>query len=1537
MAEIVQIRVRTIGTKTATEDLKQLREHVDYLNKTPVVVKVDATGLASVTKYNNSLASLKRAENAVQVATEKRRMAEAELATQAERTRTEIHRTATARERAAAASENAAAAASRLATQEERTRTESVRLATQQERTATETQRTATAQEKANAAMQRGVVQHNAMNDSLRRTISQYVSLGIVISRVVGYLRDAVQEMKAVDTALVEVQKTTGYTREETERLTDAAYELATAYGRTASEILNAAAEYARAGFKANLEDMTELSALLQNVGDLEAKTASKFLIATNAAWKLNGSYDSLLRVIDGLNEQTNQSAVDMDALTSGITVAGAVFANAGESVQTFAGMLGAGVATTARSGSEIARGLRTIAMNVRQIKGELDDGEIIDAASISDAAKALDSVGISVADARGELRLTSDVLGELAKKWNSLTTAEQSYLAQSLAGKRQANILTTLMQNWGEVERQIGLYADGAGSALKENEIYLNSWEAKTKQLSAAWTKFVDGIVSTDAIKGALDGIIKLVGFLDSDVGHLALVMVGVPTLIYTVVTAFNALKTAVIALNGAMAANPLFLLLGLGAGAIYGIVKLADALTTTTEEYAEAAQEAATAYQQAQAEIEQLKSKTEALTDAEKARLRVLEEEAKLRRQESIDAAKQYLASKYSAYAVNTEEYARLQRELEKVELGKEGPIIARMREIESSSGIPQYAGSLVGRYLDANKALGESKDTAEIKKLTKESDALKQEIIDLTKELQDYSELMGDEFPESAASALRYLNIVIDAMDGVRDSVGKAGEETENTVQPVNKLKERLQAVSDAADDMDTAIGGVTEALSKYGENSVQVYEAMEKLEKTIPGATDGLYDFETAAWKVEAAEYADKTALLDFIDSAKQAKLQPLIDEMERASAAALALAGSIALAMPGGYNEQFLEPYRTNPTLDKLKAEKASWDSWIANLRQRSDYKSADTSTTTTGRTSTGSSTDPELARRQGILELRKAELAFLQASGASQDKIVAKQKEIQSALHDVAERMREISGETADTVALSTEWWNAEKAILDIQQEIFDTLKGIIDEYYDAAVTDKEKELSLEEKILEVQKAQVALENAQNERTVRYYNAATGQWERTANRQNVKAAQDALAKAQDDLNKYQKEQAWAEFKSAWEYVADQIKAGAMTFAEAYDYMYAKMKDIQDKYDYDMGMVLEDSIGGFKGLNVTIKDFTGDMAKGLTDAVGTLKAKLDEFTTAIDAFKGAFDDVREKLASGELTGFEDAYQLLYDRALELDRLYGTGMAGALQNAIAGMDRTSLTIDELWKQVVVTLMRANSVNWYGADAATQAYLHAQNEALAKTIGATYDPSGYWSLGGQHLYDPNAGGGGSTASAGPNPSVSYTPTSSGSGSGAGMPDTVYVGGLPFGVSGGRVNNTAGFMEGTIFTDSSGRQWRMDAGGYLSLYSAYDSGGVLRGMGGIKATARDELVLPPDVTAKMLDPVNNEYSLRAIDDLRWMFGLRDRPRGISDVRSLTQNNGATYNFGGITLTEEQARRTTVYEFAQLARGLGSYSHRAV
>ena len=374
---------------------------------------------------------------------------------------------------------------------------------------------------------------NSLLGDSIGRVLLKMAAwqvFGDLISKAVGSFRDALNTLKAVDTEMVNVQKVTDYSKAQMEALEETVYSLASAYGRTADEITSMYTTFARAGYLGDqLDSMAELGTLLANIGDISQDTASKFLLAVDAAWKLNGSESELMTVMDGLNEITNKNAVDMEALTSGITVAGSVFAEAGESVQTFSALVGAGVAATQRSGSEISRGLRTIIMNIRQIKGETEDGELIDGESIAKASNALrEYAGISTM-ANGQLRESSAVLSDLAGKWDTLDTVAQSAIAEALAGKRQANILTALMGNWNVVEKMMQDYADGAGSALRENEIYLDSWEAKSKQLTASWTEFVSHLIETDTIKGALDGVIGLVELLDSEGGHLIVTIGGI------------------------------------------------------------------------------------------------------------------------------------------------------------------------------------------------------------------------------------------------------------------------------------------------------------------------------------------------------------------------------------------------------------------------------------------------------------------------------------------------------------------------------------------------------------------------------------------------------------------------------------------------------------------------------------------------------------------------------------------------------------------------------------------------------------------------------------------------------------------------------------------------------------------------------------------------------------------------------------------------------------------------------------------------
>ena len=104
------------------------------------------------------------------------------------------------------------------------------------------------------------------------------------------------------------------------------------------------------------------------------------------------------------------------------------------------------------------------------------------------------------------------------------------------------------------------------------------------------------------------------------------------------------------------------------------------------------------------------------------------------------------------------------------------------------------------------------------------------------------------------------------------------------------------------------------------------------------------------------------------------------------------------------------------------------------------------------------------------------------------------------------------------------------------------------------------------------------------------------------------------------------------------------------------------------------------------------------------------------------------------------------------------------------------------------------------------------------------------------------------------------------------------------------------------------------------------------YDAGGILRGLGGIKATREDEAILPPDITRAMLSPTRNGAFADRMDELRYLYGIKRGGvlSGMSRASSIgTQNNGDIFQLGNVTLTEQQAKNTTVYDFAQIARTL--------
>ena len=84
------------------------------------------------------------------------------------------------------------------------------------------------------------------------------------------------------------------------------------------------------------------------------------------------------------------------------------------------------------------------------------------------------------------------DILDDMAGKWGTLSKAQQTALAQTVAGVRQYTQLVALMENWdnGDNDSMIANLdtAYGASGALQEQaDIYAESWEASKDRVQAA------------------------------------------------------------------------------------------------------------------------------------------------------------------------------------------------------------------------------------------------------------------------------------------------------------------------------------------------------------------------------------------------------------------------------------------------------------------------------------------------------------------------------------------------------------------------------------------------------------------------------------------------------------------------------------------------------------------------------------------------------------------------------------------------------------------------------------------------------------------------------------------------------------------------------------------------------------------------------------------------------------------------------------------------------------------------------------------
>ena len=488
MASTIQLDVK-VNKAQATADIQAVAQAADAVAKSPHVISFSVKGAEVIIKEAKSATTAQH---------------EAEAATQ----------------RRITAEKNLEAAATRRATAEINAASKSEQA---QERAALQTQRHSDKMEELAARTNQATSASNALSVALGSIAAR--GFHLVVSKITQGIREAITEMKDVDTQLTNISKVSGITGQALEDMGERAYETASKYGVAADEYLSAVYTFQKAGLGESAEAMGELAVKTMLVGDTTADVASQFLISANAAWKFGGNIEDLNRIVDEADYINNNYATDLTKLSQGLPRVASVAAQAGMSAEETLAAIGTITAVTQESGTKAATALRALILNIEGQVGEFVDETGETFTVTEESVKSMEGLmnkyakaELDAAKASGELINPMTAIKAIFEGManSDLNNQELFDLLSGMGGKLRTNQLTALVQNYKLFDDMLGKIANSAGTADSEIALMMESWERKTQVLKNTWTEFIADIVSTDFMKDTIDSLTAIVDAMD-------------------------------------------------------------------------------------------------------------------------------------------------------------------------------------------------------------------------------------------------------------------------------------------------------------------------------------------------------------------------------------------------------------------------------------------------------------------------------------------------------------------------------------------------------------------------------------------------------------------------------------------------------------------------------------------------------------------------------------------------------------------------------------------------------------------------------------------------------------------------------------------------------------------------------------------------------------------------------------------------------------------------------------------------------------
>lgn len=123
---------------------------------------------------------------------------------------------------------------------------------------------------------------------------------------------------------------------------------------------------------------------------------------------------------------------------------------------------------------------------------------------------------GFDILTDSGSFKSTYDILLGIGKVWGQISDINQAALLELVAGKRAANSVAAILNNYEEMEAVLQTSTDSAGSASREYENWMDSVVARVEQVKASFQSLSKTVMGDNLVKFILNKTRQIIDIFD-------------------------------------------------------------------------------------------------------------------------------------------------------------------------------------------------------------------------------------------------------------------------------------------------------------------------------------------------------------------------------------------------------------------------------------------------------------------------------------------------------------------------------------------------------------------------------------------------------------------------------------------------------------------------------------------------------------------------------------------------------------------------------------------------------------------------------------------------------------------------------------------------------------------------------------------------------------------------------------------------------------------------------------------------------------